>query len=102
MEEQEFTFQGKKYKLRQLSFDEDLSIQEQCVDPQTGQLNVRKFNKIRIAKCLVEPKMLIDDIGLFPAAVGNFLASCVSIINDGFIFKEDLKKNQEAGNSTSS
>ena len=102
MEEYEFSFKDKKYKMRQLSFDEDLTIQEQCTDMRTGQLNIRQFNKIRIAKCLVEPKMLIDDIGLLPAPVGNFLASCVSIINDGYDIKEDLKKNQESGSSTSS
>lgn len=101
LETKEFWFYKKKYTMRQLSFNEDLGIQKKCTDMATGQLDIEMFSKLRIAKCLVEPKMLIDDIGLLPASVGNFLASCVAILND-VIPTEDLKKNQEHGSSTSS
>lgn len=92
METVDFEFRGKKYKMRQLSWDEDLSLQEQCTDPLTGTLRYKQFSLLRVARSLVEPKILIDDLKQLPAQEGNFLAAMAAQLND--LSPSELKKNQ--------
>lgn len=54
LQEFEFEFNGKKYKMREANGSEDLAFQEICID-QLGRLKPADLWKRRIKKCMVEP-----------------------------------------------
>lgn len=95
MKEHEFTINGKTYKMRELTWDEDLTLQEQCTD-QTGHLKMKELSIMRVAKSLVEPKMLTDDVRQLPSQIGAFLIAKWFAINDVPLFLG----NQQTENTT--
>jgi len=56
MEEIEFTFDGKQYKMREANGAEDLSFQELCTN-ELGILKISELWKRRIKHCMVSPKI---------------------------------------------
>ena len=81
MTEHTFKVSGKTYKLRDLTWEEDLDIQQKCTNPD-GTLNTRELMIIRIAKSFIEPKLLTDEVRNLPMREGNILSALWIKVND--------------------
>lgn len=81
MTEHKFSVNGKTYILRELTWSEDLDIQQKCTNPD-GTINFRELSIIRIAKSLVEPKMLTDEVRNVSLKEGAILSTLWAKVND--------------------
>lgn len=81
MTEHTFNINGKTYKLRELTWEEDLDIQQKCMMPD-GSLNARELMIVRIAKSFIEPKLLTDEVRKLTVKEGNILSTLWIKVND--------------------
>lgn len=81
MTEHTFKVLGKTYIIRDLTWEEDLDIQQKCTNPD-GTLNARELMIIRIAKSFLEPKMLTDEVRKLSVKEGNIMSTLWLKVND--------------------
>ena len=67
-----YKIENTEYTLRELSWVEDLDIQQKCIE-KDGQINIKELMVLRITKSLVEPKLLTDDIRQLSSKIGSTL-----------------------------
>ena len=67
-----YKIENTEYTLRELSWVEDLDIQQKCIE-KDGQINIKELMVLRITKSLVEPKLLTDDVRQLSSKVGSTL-----------------------------
>ena len=67
-----YKIENTEYTLRELSWVEDLDIQQKCIE-NDGQINIKELMILRITRSLVEPKLLTDDIRQLSSKIGSTL-----------------------------
>ncbi len=70
--EHKYKIDDKEYVLKELTWAEDLDLQQKCVNPD-GSVNFKELMILRVKMSLVEPKLLTDDIRQLPARIGSTL-----------------------------
>lgn len=83
------THQGKSYKFREITVDENDEALEAAKNPDGNTINTRVMNRMVITTSAVDPKISLDKLGKFSHRLYQKIVDAVNELNDPDRVEED-------------